>query len=175
MGTTLPQLDNVALGRSQGPYPIHLNFILTAGTGVNTAAFISPGAPPQLLVEGGTGSALTTITQAAVDALLGPSQVVVATMYGTTAMVDNDTYGLVVLCNGQIKSVLGAKAFVNIAGTAGVKLGVGTSTALTNAAFTGIEVYVTPLGDLAIRVNYTNVSAAATAGQLFIELDVAIK
>jgi hypothetical protein len=172
--STLPQLDNVALGNSQA-YVLKLQFILTAGAGVNSAAYISQALTPQLLVEGGTGSALTTITQTAVDALLGTDEVVVATAFGTSAMVDNDTYACVVKCNEQIKEVLGAVAYVNIAGTAGVKLGVGTKTALTDAAFTGVNVYVTPNGNLAIRVNYTNVSAAATAGQLFLELDVRIK
>jgi len=173
MGSTVPAFENDSLGRAQS-YVMQLRFALTAGTGVNTASYIGADAP-QILVEGGTGSALTTITQAAVDALLGSGQIVVATALGTSAMVDNDTYAIVVKTDGQIKDVKGAVAHVNIAGTAGVKLGVGTKTALTDAAFTGVNVYVTPAGDLLVRVNYTNVSAAATVGQLFVDIDVVLK
>lgn len=172
--STLPQYENNQLGAVQ-TYTLKLQFDLTAGSGVNLATYMGATAP-QLLVEGGTGSALATITQAAVDALLGSSsEVVVATAYGTSAMVDNDTYGVVLNCNGQIKEVLGIKGYVNIAGTAGVKLGHGTKTALTNAAFTGAQAYVTSAGNLALRLNYTNVSAAATAGQMLLELEVVLK
>lgn len=170
---TVPNYLNDSLGRAQS-YSLQLRFALTAGTGVNSASYVGPNAP-QLLVEGGTGSALTTITQAAVDALIGSGEIVVATALGTSAMVDNDTYAVVVNMDGQLKDVIGARAIVNIAGTAGVKAGVGTKTALTDAAFTGVNAYITPNGNLLLRLNYTNVSAAATAGHMFFDIDVVLK
>jgi hypothetical protein len=54
-------------------------------------------------------------------------------------------------------------------------LGQGTNTALTNVAFTGIQVFKTSAGNLAGRITYTNVSAAATAGFLFLKIGVKTK
>lgn len=173
-GITVPVLNQESLAGAANLLRLQLPFALTAGTGVNSASFVGP-VKPRLLIEGGTGSALTTITQAAVDDLLGAGQVVVATAFGTTAMVDNDTYAFVVDCGGQVESVYAVQAVVNIAGTVGVSVGVGTKTSLANSVFTLTQVYVTPAGQLAGRITYTNISAAATAGHLILDIAVKLK
>jgi hypothetical protein len=175
MPTLVPLLANDALNRSQQKAVLTLPFTLTAGTGVNTAAYIGPDVP-QLLIEGGTGSALTTITQDAVDELLGSTdEIVVSTAFGTTAMVDNNTYAFVLNCDGQIDRVDLVEVTVNIAGTIGQSIGVGTTTALTNATFTLTQVYVSELGNIAGRITYTNISAAATAGHVVFKLHAVLK
>jgi hypothetical protein len=174
MTTLVPLLNNDALNRSQD-YVITLPFVLTAGTGVNTASFVGPEVP-QLLIEGGTGAALTTITQSSVNALLGSTnEVVVATAFGTTAMVDNNTYAFVLNCDNQIDRVDLVEVTVNIAGTIGQSIGVGTKTALTDTAFALTQVFVTPLGNIAGRITYTAVSAAATAGHIVFKLHTVLK
>jgi len=181
--TTTPFLANELLDSSQYDRLITLPFTLTAGSGVNTAAWTPLVYTPQMLVEGGTGSALTTITQTAVDALLRDqtgaatvNDVVVSAMFGTTAMVDNDTYAFVLNCDGQLKRV-GGYVFtrLNIAGTADGQDSTAGTTALTNVAFTGTQVYITPAGNLAGRVTYTNISAEATAGYLIFQIPVWLK
>lgn len=173
--TTDRLLWNDSLARSQNDIVLELAFSLTAGTGVNSAAYIGPG-QPRILIEGGTGSALTTITQASVDALLGSTnEVIVATAFGTTAMVDNDTYAFVLDCSGQFKSGHYVETLVDIAGTIGFQDSVVTTTALTNTTFTGTQIYLTANGNLAGRITYTNVSAAATAGYLVFQIRLKCK
>ena len=175
MASIIPFFQEYTLAKSQPNGEIFLPFKLTAGTGVNTPSVVGLD-KPKLLVEGGTGSALTTITQAAIDSLLGSTNEVLATTaFGTSAMVDNDTYAFVLDCGGQIAEVMGAIAMVSIAGAGGLTLGQGTNTALPNSAFTGVQVFKTALGNLAGRVTYTNVSAAATAGFLFFKIAVKTK
>ena len=171
-----PILWNAELSRSQKMVTIELAFALTAGTGVNSASLHRPVKSAPLLVEGGTGSALTTITQAAVNTLLGnTNDVVVGTAFGTTAMVDNDTYAFVLDMGGQATDVGGITVSVDIGGTAGSASGLGTKTALTNAAFTGANVCVSPAGNLYGRLNYTNISAAASAGSMIWRISVYLK
>lgn len=173
--TTDRLLWNDSLARSQDDVILELVFSLTAATGVNFATYIGP-AIPRILIEGGTGSALTTITQTTVDALLGSTnEVIVATAFGTTAMVDNDTYAFVLDCGGQVKSGYYVATTVDIAGTIGSQDSVTTTTALTNATFTGTQVYVTSNGNLAGRITYTNVAAAATAGYLIFRIRIKCK
>lgn len=182
--TTVPFFNNESLQSSQADRVITLAFRLTADTGVNLAAYIPSQQVPQVLVEGGTGSALTTITQAAVDALLRASNgdatvndVIVATAFGTTAMVDNDTYAFVLNCDGQIdRAVTGwVSTVADIAGTVSLQNSRATTTALTNATFTGTNIYITPAGNLAGRITFTNISAAATAGWLVFNIPVWLK
>ena len=155
---------------------IVLPFTLTAGSGVNTAAYLEAGYKPDLIIEGGTGSALTAITQTTVDALLGSTnEIVVATALGTTGMVDNDTYACVVNCNGQVQEVGLIECTLDIAGTLTHYVAAGTKTAFTNATFTGIQCYVTALGNILIRLTATNCSAAATAGHLIVKLYAKMK
>lgn len=166
---------NDALARSQNDVDLELVFSLTAAAGVNFATYVGPGVP-RVLIEGGTGSALTTITQATVDALLGSTnEVIVATAFGTTAMVDNDTYAFVLDCGGQFKSGHYVTTTVDIAGTIGSQDSVVTTTALTNTTFTGTQIYLTANGNLAGRVTFTNVSAAATAGYLVFRIRLKCK
>ncbi len=175
MANIIPFFQEYTLAKSQPNGEIIIPLRLTAGTGVNTPSIVGLD-KPKMLMEGGTGSALTTITQPNIDALLGSTNEVLATTaFGTTAMVDNDTYAFVLDCGGQIAEVLGCQAMVSIAGAGGATLGAGTNTALTNAAFTGIQVFKTAQGNLAGRVNYTNVSAASTAGFLFLRIGVKTK
>lgn len=179
MSTIVPVLSDALMAQSQPDIVLHLAFALTADAGVNKAALINVQniAQTDILVEGGTGAALIAITQSTVDTLLGSvNEIIVTTAYGTTAMVDNDTYALVVNMNRQVKNVGDVKVHVAIAGaTAPAILGIGTKTALTNAAFTGANVFVTSLGNLGCRVNFTNASAAATAGLMFWEIPLYLK
>lgn len=163
----VPQLWETGLARSQYDHLHILHYALTAGSGVNSAALVRSNQPARALCEGGTGSALTSITQATVDALLGSvNEIIVTTAFGTTAMVDNDTYALVLDCGGQVRDVGFAACLLSIAGAGTFTLGTGTYTALTNATFTGVQTYVTALGNIGARVTLTNAAAAATAGFL---------
>lgn len=179
-----PFFNNELLEASQADRTIQLAFQLTAGAGVNTGSFIPSQQQPQYIVEGGTGSALTSITQANVDALLRfqngdatVNDVVVSAMFGTTAMVDNDTYAFVLNCDGQIDRAVLSRVVTNldIAGTVSSNNSKMGTTALTNIAFTGTQIYVTPAGNLAGRVTFTNISAAATAGWLVFTIPVWLK
>lgn len=166
---------NDSLQRSQNDAELELVFSLTAAAGVNFATYVGP-AVPRILIEGGTGSALTTITQSTVDALLGSTnEVIVATAFGTTAMVDNDTYAFVLDCGGQVKSAHYVTSTVDIAGTIGSQDNVATTTALPNSAFTGTQIYLTANGNLAGRITYTNVAAAATVGYLVFRIRIKCK
>lgn len=174
---------NDALSKSQADEIIRVTLELsTAGANVNTARWRPLSRPPQYLAEGGTGGALTTITQAAVNDLLRDvngnatvNDVIVATAFGSTAMVDNDTYAWVLNCEGQISSIHGIfHAEANI-GTPTPLTGIVTSTALTNATFTGAQVYLTPAGNLAGRVTFTNISAHTSAGTLTFDIPVWFK
>lgn len=168
-------LWNDGLQRSQNDVELELVFSLTPATGVNFATYVGPAAP-RALIEGGTGSALTTITQATVDALLGSTnEVIVATAFGTTAMIDNDTYAWVLDCGGQVRSAYYVTTTIDIAGTIASQDNVATTTPFTNTAFTGTQVYVTANGNLAGRVDFTNVSAAATAGYLVLRIRIKCK
>lgn len=175
MPTLVPLLENDPLNRSQQKCILTLPFTLTAGSGVNSAAYIGPDVP-QLLIEGGTGSALTTITQTAVNNLLGSTnEIVVSAAFGTTAMADNNTYAFVLNCDGQIDRVDLVEVTVNIAGTIGQSIGVGTRTALTDTSFSLTQVYVSDLGNIAGRITYTNISAALTAGHVVFKLHAVLK
>lgn len=178
MATIVPVIPDALMAKAQPDLILKLDFTLTAGAGVNVAALLGVQSIAQtdILVEGGTGSALTAITQSTVDTLLGSTnEIIVTTAYGTTAMVDNDTYALVINMSNCVRAVSSGRVSVSIAGAGAVAIGAGTKTALTNAAFTGVNVYVTSLGNLGCRVNYTNISAAATAGFMFWEIPIYLK
>lgn len=165
-----------ALATHNQTEPIWLKFSLTAGSGTCVAASLNASNAPLMIVEGGQGSTMVNLIQANVDALLGSTnEVLAATAFGSTAMVDNNTFGGVVDCGGQLSFVDSVVAFVDIAGTSGVECGKGTTTAFANSTFTGCNVFVTTNGNLAFRITYTNVSAAATAGYLFIQMQAKFK
>ncbi len=175
MAGMTPVLWEPSLSASQDTVTIDLPFALATASGVNAASYIGQN-KPRILVSGGSGSALVEITQATVDALLGSTnEILVTTAFGTTAMVDNNTYAWVLDCGGQIAEALEVEVLVNIGGTLGTSMGIGTTTALTNSTFTLSQVYVTALGNLAGRITYTNVSAAATAGNMLWSVRCRIK
>jgi len=178
MSTTVPVFTESGLARSQRRTTISLPFAMATGTGVNTFTFLRTADTPKVLAEGGTGSALTAITQDTVDALFdSTNEVVVSAAFGTTAMVDNDTVAFVLDCDGQIDNVNLVKVSATIAttGTASTKYGEGTKTALTNVAITAPQVFVTANGNLAGRANITNISAAGSAGYCVFEIDAILK
>jgi hypothetical protein len=98
-------------------------------------------------------------------------------MFGTTAMVDNDTYAFVLNCDGQIDRAVLSRVVTNldIAGTVSSQNSKTGTTALTNIAFTGTQIYLTPAGNIAGRVTFTNISAAATVGWLVFTIPVWLK
>lgn len=170
----LPVFDNDPLARSQDKYPLYLSFSLaTAGSGQNVPSLVSPANSPAYLITAG-GS--TAPTQAEVDALLGvPNDLIAANFYGATALVADNTYALVLACSGQIDELGLAKVFMNIGGTVSLSLGLGTKTAPTNTAFTLTQAFLTPAGNLAIRVTATGVSLRTNAGSISFELLTRIK
>jgi len=176
MSTSItPLIGNLRLAQSQDRILLRLPFILTAGTGVNTARYCEIE-QPGFLIEGGTGAALTAITQASVNELLGNvGDVNVAATFGTTAMVDNNTYGFVVACSGIFRSLPFCEVNLEIAGVVTTQLSVPTKTPLTNVSFTGTQIFLTPAGNIAGRVQLTNISAAATVGYIFIKLSAELK
>lgn len=160
-----------ALSRSQKMTTLTLPFVLTAGV----MSLHRPAKGAKMLIEGGTGAALVTITQAAVDNLLAVNDVVVATAFGTTAMVLNNTVAFVIDCGGQIRDVGATAVSLEIAGVSSSALGLGTLTALTNAVFTAVQVYVTPAGNLAGRATMTGVSAVGSSGSMTLRIDAFLK
>ncbi len=174
MSSMTPMLWEPSLAESQDLVEICLPFILTNGAGPNTAAFLGANSP-RILVEGGNDG-VTDITQDAVDALLGSEdEVIVAVAFGTTAMDADNTYCWVLDCDGQIAEVLDVKVLVNVAGTIGKSMGIGTTTALADAGFTLSEVYLTSEGNLAGRITYTDISALATDGAMYWHIQARIK
>ncbi len=174
MSNMTPMLWEPSLASSQDLVEICLPFILTNGAVQNTAAFLGRSSP-RILVEGGSAG-VTDITQAAVDALLGSTnEVIVATAFGSTAMAADNTYCWVLDCSGQIAEVLDVKVLVNVAGTVGKSMGIGTTTALTDAGFTLSQVYLTSAGNLAGRITYTDIDAMATDGAMYWHIQARIK
>jgi len=173
MTAFVPVLSNDSLARSQNTIKITLGWTLaTAGSGQNVPTFIGTDVPQLLVIPGGS----TLPSQATVDALLGvANDVIVATAFGSTAMVADNTYGFILDCNGQIDQIKDVQAYLNIGGTVSVSVGVGTKTALTNTAFTLTEVYVSPAGNLAGRITATGISLRTNAGSLVFSMTAKTK
>ena len=169
-------INESSLASSQQTERVSLQFAIVALTGTALFTWNGNTPSPRLLAEGGSGSAMAILTQTAIDSLLSSTnEIISATALGTTAMADNNSVAVVIDCKGQVAHVAGVQAFVNIAGTCGVKNGNGTKTTPTNAAPVGISAYVTANGNILLRMTYTNVSAEASVGHLCITMDVKFK
>lgn len=176
MAGSAPILRNGELSLGTPDYYLTLQYVLTAGSGVNTATLVEPQKIISSAVGGGTGSAIASLSQTLCDQAMGEVDGVVATtIFGTTAMVDNDTYGGVFGLSGQVAKLGVCEAKVNIAGTITQYQVQATTTALPNSAFTGLEVYISAEGNIAWRITATNISAAATAGFLVLTFPVFLK
>lgn len=176
MAGSAPILRNGELSLGTPDYYLTLQYVLTAGTGVNTAALVEPQKVISQAIGMGTGSALASLSQTLCDQAMGEvSGVVATTIFGTTAMADNNTAGGVLGLSGQVAKLGVCEAKLNIAGTITQYQVQATTTALTNGAFTGLQVYISAEGNLAWRLTATDVSAAATAGFLVLTFPVFLK
>jgi hypothetical protein len=146
--------------------------LATAGSGQNVPTLIGVDTPQIITIPDGS----TLPSQATVDALLGtPNDIIVATAFGATAMVADNTYGFILACSGQIAELGAVQAFLNIGGTVSLSVGVGTTTALTNAAFTLTQAYLSPAGNLAVRITATGISLRTNAGSLVFRIAIKSK
>lgn len=176
MAGSAPLLRDAGLSNAVPAYPVPVQYVLTAGTGVNVATLRAPQLSLSHAVGMGTGSALASLTQTLCDQAMGEvGGIVATTVFGTTAMVDNDTAGGVIGLNGQVAELGVCSVTCNIAGTLTVFVATPTRTALTNAPFTGLQVYISPAGNIAWRLTLTNISAAATAGHILLNFPLFIK
>lgn len=173
MTATNPVFKNTALGHACGR-SVTVRIPMTIAAGVPSVESV---AKPDILVEKGLAGSQAILTQTLINTLLGSTNEVVASAcFGTTAMAADNTLGFVLDCDGQIDSVESVRAFVDITSTGAIPgLGYGTKTALTDAAFTNPEVYVSASGNIAGRVLYSNITATGTAGRLVVEMDVLLK
>ena len=147
---------------------IELAVVITAGvpTILGTEA-------PKILIEKGLAGSQVELTQANIDDLLGVAgDVDAATAFGSTAMVANDTLGLVLACEGQVKSVDVARMY--IAGASALSL-VEDVTTLPDSAFTGLEVLVTPAGNIVARYDELNITAAGSNVVVLLEIYARLK
>jgi len=179
MATKSFVLNQEELANSQQAM-IELNFKIASG--VCTAVSGRLGYLPQALVEATVGTAAVAIlTQAKIDALLGSTnEVIAATAFGTTALEDNKTLGIVLDCGGQVSHVVSAVAqgfcptaiYYTSYGTAA---GWNSDAAITDAAIAGFQVYVTSAGNIAMLLNHTDLSKSTSSGHLTIKLNLKLK
>lgn len=142
------------------------------------AVLITAGTPsilaterPKMIIEKGLAGSQVLLTQTAVDDLLGvANDVDVAKAFGSTAMVANDTLGFVIACDGQIESIDIARGDVD--GTSAL---VEDVTSLPDSAFTGLELLLTPAGNLVGRYQKTNITAGATNTLGIVEMYLRLK
>lgn len=128
---------------------------------------------PKILIERGLAGSQVELTQANIDSLLGVASDVDASLaFGSTAMVANNTLGFVLACDGQIESVDVARLYV--AGASALSL-VEDIAALPDSAFTGLEILVTPAGNIAGRYQELNITAAGSNVVVLIELYARLK
>lgn len=171
--------NNEALAISQQGV---MEFNLNVASGVCTATFNRVGFSPRILLEGTVGTAAKAIlTQANIDLLLGSTnEVLSATAFGTTALVDDCTIGGVIDCSGQVSHI----AYANLSGfcptslclnSYGTAAGWNSDAAITDAAIAGLQVYVTSLGNIAFLANFTNLTAVGTSGSLVLRIAVKLK
>ena len=143
-----------------------LAVIITAGTPSVLGTEV-----PKIIIEKGLAGSQVLLTQTAVDDLLGvASDVDVSLAFGATAMVANNTLGFVLACDGQVESIDICRGDVD--GTSAL---VEDVTSLPNSAFTGLEVLVTPAGNIVGRYEKLNITAGATNTLGLIELYVRLK
>ncbi len=132
---------------------------------------------PAGLVEKGLAGSQVIITQTTIDTLLGSTnEVVASTFVGTTAMEANNTLAMVLDFDGQIDKVDLVEGLVDITTTGAVGgLIQGTKTALTDADFDGPQCFVSASGNVAVRLNYTNLTATGTSGTAVLKLHAVLK
>lgn len=176
MAGSAPLLRDGGASASCPDYPFPVQYVLTASTGANIATLRAPQLALSSAVGTGTGSALASLSQTLCDQAMGEvGGIVAATVFGTTAMVDNDTAGGVIGFNGQIAELGVCSVICNIAGTLTTFVATPTRTALTNASFTGLQVYISAGGNIAWRLTLTNISAAATVGHILLSFPLYLK
>ena len=147
---------------------------------ITLAVLITAGVPtiigtakPKILIEKGLAGSQVELTQANIDDLLGVADDVdAATAFGSTAMVANDTLGFVLACEGQVESVDVARMYV--AGASALSL-VEDVTTLPDSAFTGLEVLVTPAGNIVARYDELNITAAGSNVVVLLEIYTRLK
>lgn len=179
MSTTVPAFTEANLGRSQRHTVIRIPLVVATGSIAASISYLDTTETPQILWDGGIGAGtLTTLTQANIDSLLGSTNEVVASAaFGSTAMASGNTIGFVLNCGGQIDHVDHVRVLGTVAagGSATTVVGKGTSTALTNVAITDPQVYVTASGNLAGRVNISQISSGTSAGYCIWEIHSVLK
>lgn len=144
------------------------------------AVLITAGVPtilgvetPKILIEKGLAGSQVELTQTNIDDLLGVAGDVDADVaFGSTAMVANDTLGFVLACDGQVESVDLARMYVS--GASSLSL-VEDVTALPDSAFSGLEVLVTPAGNIAGRYDELNITAAGSNVVVLLEIYARLK
>lgn len=135
-------------------------------TGAKAGKF-APLAPQALVAYDAS-----VITQAAIDALLGSTNEILASVFTSTAM-GTDALGLVLDCGGQIATVHSVE-IQSLADTAQAGQ-LGAVTALTNASLAAVaRIEKSALGNLGLQLVVTGLDAA-TSGQLVIKILVDLK
>ena len=124
--------------------------------------------PPQALLA---YDASTTITQAAINALLGSTLEFDAADFGTTAQ-GTDAIGIVLNCGGQIAKVHGIEIMALAGSTQSQQVGLVAAMADTLPTIARVE--LSALGNLALQAVVTDLDAA-TVGQVVIKLHVELK
>lgn len=173
MSGTNPVLKNSDLAYATGRHHvITIPLKFTAGV----PAFMGTEVP-DMLVEKGLAGSQAILTQALIDTLLGSTNEVVASgTFGTTAMAADNTFGFVLNCSGQINRVDLVEAVVDMTTTGAIPgLGLGTTTALTDATFYNPECFVSASGNIAVRCTYTNIVATGTTAIGFVKLHCLLK
>lgn len=128
---------------------------------------------PKILIEKGLAGSQVLLTQTNIDDLLGTADDVDADVaFGSTAMAANDTLGLVLACDGQVESVDIARLYVT--GASSLSL-VEAASSLPDSSFTGLEVLVTPSGNLAVRYDETGITGAASNVLVLLEVYLRLK
>lgn len=126
---------------------------------------------PKIIIERGLAGSQVLLSQTAIDDLLGvEGDVVAATAFGATAMVANNTFGFVLACAGQIESLDFARGDVD--GSSALVEGVSS---MPNGAFTGLQLMITPAGNIVGRYQTVDITAAATNALGVLEMYLRIK
>lgn len=150
-------LKNDALARHQKA-AIELIYDITAAKG---GAFVA--GRPQAIVGYDAGD----FVQSAIDALLGSTNEVLATAFGSTAM-GTDALGIILNCDGQIAAVHSVEIYAVAGTTKSSQLGL--VAAPTNGSLATVaRVSCTSLGNIALQCVVTDLDAS-TAGKLVIRI-----
>jgi len=178
MSVTVPMLSDIGLARSQRHVKITLPFSVATGASVATIAYVGTPSTPRVLVEGGLAGSQAILTQTLIDSLLGSTNEVIASAaFGGTAMEADNSIGFVLDCGGQIDSVdlVTVEGTITAGGAAAGRIGKGTKTALTNAAITDPQVFVTASGNIAGRAKITDISATGSIGYCVFDINALLK